>query len=98
MLMVYAILTDMNKAHDIVGYIYRADIFCTDHIVQQIAGEDSVDDVSGAVEEKLDYIATMFRIDREDELSFDSGDFPKVVFRHHFAPGIDRCSSCGEEL
>jgi hypothetical protein len=88
----------MNKLYDIVGYTYRADIFCTDHIVQQIDGEASVDDVSGAVEEKLDYIATMFGIDRENERSFDSEDFPKVVFRDQVDPGIDRCSSCGEEL
>lgn len=88
----------MAYPFDIVGYTYQADIYCPDHIVQQIDGEAPVDDIGGAVEEKLDYIAGAFGFDREDERTFDSGDFPKVVFRDQLDGAIDYCSTCGEEL
>lgn len=64
----------------IAAYTYKADLYCPDHIVEQIDGEAPVEDIAGAIEEKLDYIAGMFGIDREDESTFDSGDFPKVAF------------------
>lgn len=66
---------------DPFAYIYKADIYCPEHIVEQIDGEAPVEDIAGAVEEKLDYIAGMLGIDREDEALFDSGDFPKVAFK-----------------
>jgi hypothetical protein len=43
-----------------------------------------------------------------DERSFDSGDFPKVIFRDQLgylyqaggvgASNVERCAACGEEL
>lgn len=84
----------MAAPYDIVGYTHRADIFCPDCIVQQI---DNL--VGGRVEERLDYLASEFGINREDERTFDSGDFPKVVFRDQLdEESIEHCSTCGKEL
>lgn len=90
-----------------IGYVYQADIYCPDHIVGQIDGQADVD--THEVESKLDYLATMFGVDRYDESSYDSGDFPKIyVGTPHdgcsvdngYEPGQcgDRCATCGEPL
>jgi hypothetical protein len=81
---------------DVIGYVYQADTFCPDHIVEQIDGEAAVQDFAGSVESKLDYIATMFGIDRDEESSFDSGDFPKVILK--FTGEENICGACGEAL
>ena len=50
----------------------------------------------------LDDAATRLGVDRNDEYSFDSDDFPKVVtigdLDFHGNEGIDECYQCGEEL
>lgn len=71
---------------DIILYIFKSDFYCPDHIVEQIDGEAPVRVTAGAsrfdaVEEKLDYIAGMLGINREDEATFDSDDFPKCALR-----------------
>lgn len=55
-------------------------------------------------------MAERFGIDRADERSFDSGDFPKVIFGNQvhdgchadngYEPGqcADRCGGCGQHL
>lgn len=79
-----------------IAYIFKSDIYCPDHIVEQIDGEAPVEDIAGAVEEKLDYIAGMLGIDREDEATFDSGDFPKCAFRSELYN--DAHCACGHRL
>ena len=50
----------------------------------------------------LDDAATRLGVDRNDEYSFDSDDFPKLVtighLDFHSNEGIDECYQCGEEL
>jgi len=50
----------------------------------------------------LDDVATRLGVDRRDEYSFDSDDFPKLVtvgdLDFHGNEGIDECYQCGEEL
>jgi hypothetical protein len=98
----------LAKSYDIVGYTYNAENYCPDHIVEQIDGQAPVPEREA--EAKLDYLAGMFGIDRYDERSFDSGNFPKVIFRdqahdgcnlaNDYGPGQcgDRCGACGEPL
>lgn len=62
------------RAYDIIGYIYQADIHCPDCIAQMFGG--SILDDSEWV---LDREASSRGIDRYDDGSFDSDDFPKVV-------------------
>lgn len=86
---------------DIVGYTYQADIYGPECIVGLVARDLGVEhDTAGAgftVESALDALASAAAIDRQDERSFDSDDFPKVVFRDQLEPD-DRCGECGRRL
>lgn len=91
------------KAYSIVGYIYQADIYCPScilHVLPTGEGEafDGWKDVSGTMtaEENLDELAAAFGIDRYNEESFDSGEFPKVVFASD-SPD-DYCGRCDEYI
>lgn len=113
----------MAAPHDIVGYTFRADTYCSACVTLALpTGEDEPFDgwalVPGtheyeavtlgdrqATESNLSEIATAFGIDRDDETTFDSGDFPKVVFRdsasdyaHTHDGQPERCGMCGEPL
>lgn len=89
----------------IVGYTFNADIYCPRCIVEVLpTGEGQAfdgwalaDGVSVPTEVNLDEIAAAFGIDRYDERTFDSGDFPKVVFADAAEDG-DRCGQCGLDL
>jgi hypothetical protein len=63
---------------DIAGYTFNAENYCPADVVGRMDGQCSVP--AEDAEAKLDYLAVMLGIDREDERSFDSGDFPKVIF------------------
>lgn len=95
----------MSAAYDVVGYTYRADEYCPTCIVDaaqlyaSVGGLDPRD-----TEHRLDYCANSLDIDRQDESTFDSDDFPKVIFRdqtiHHDDGEVwaDRCGRCGRLL
>jgi hypothetical protein len=95
-------------ATDIAAYTYQAELVCP-RCVLSVA--DTYYHPSEPAEDVLDRAARLRGIDREDESSFDSGDFPKVVFASQVADMIepdpdmdgltDRggvCMSCGEDL
>lgn len=89
----------MARTDDIVGYTFKADLYCPDHVIGQLPVGPSEDfdgwalahGVSMSAEENLDEIAAAFGIDRGDEYSFDSDYFPKVVFRD----SLDLDDACG---
>ena len=94
----------MNKAWDIVGYTFNADIYCPEHIIAALPTGDgeAYDGWAVAqpwvnVEDNLSEIAYAFQIDRMDERSFDSGDFPKVVFDSS-TEGDEFCATCGRQI
>jgi hypothetical protein len=90
----------------IVAYTFNADTYCPDCIVKVLPyGEGEAFDgwkLSDGwehlmtTEENLDEIAAAFGIDRQDERSFDSGDFPKVVFYDDGEP--EYCGRCHEPI
>jgi hypothetical protein len=92
-------------AADIVGYTYSADIYCPDCIVAALPTGDGevfdgwklADGVRMSVEDNLNEIAGAFGINRDDESSFDSGDFPKVIFAS-MAEDAETCGACGGDL
>lgn len=94
---------EMTHATDIVAYTFQADTYCQGCIVDQLPtgdGEafDGWNPASGATmstEENLSEIAAAFGINRMDERSFDSGDFPKVVFSSQ-VEGPEHCGACNE--
>jgi hypothetical protein len=87
-----------QPADAVVGYSYRADQYCPECLNREItpAGHNQV--IGSSVEEMLDRLAEAAGIDRENEWSFDSGDFPKVILSYQVEgdPDTDRCGRCGE--
>lgn len=88
----------------IVGYVYRADTYCTNPECLPLAtgeGEDFdgwnlAPGIYMATEDNLDEIAAAFGIDRLDEYSFDSDYFPKVILAGMSED--DACATCGADL
>jgi len=78
---------------NIIGYTYRADIYCAGCIIQELTGLQ----VNGNVEDNLAVFAKRAGIDHQDEHSFDSYDFPKVIFRTQ-AEDNEQCGHCGVYL
>lgn len=69
-------------ATDIVGYTYRAENYMPANLIEVLIanGEASPAARDMNVEEVLNQIAGANAIDRMDEYSFDSSEFPKVIF------------------
>lgn len=65
------------NAPEIVAYIYKADIYSPSDILDALGVTESEWDV----ETTLDVLADQRGIVRYDEWTFDSDDFPKVVFQ-----------------
>lgn len=78
----------------ITGYTYRADNYCPDCLNRELTptGHNQVSALG--VEDMLDKLAEAAGIDRGDEYTFDSDDFPKVVLSVD-DDGIT-CGQCGE--
>lgn len=98
------------KAWTIIGYTFNADIYCDGVCIIRAIGEigpviydraERITDVtelfdgSATVEDALTVIGTARGIDRDDERSYDSGDFPKVIFAsEEFPDYCPRCAVC----
>lgn len=95
-------------ATTIVAYTYQAEILCPTCTVRAYAGDEfTLVPGSWSTEQYLDFCAESIQLDREDERSFDSDDFPKVVFadcvmswrdRADGPTQVENCYSCGEPL
>lgn len=72
----------------IVAYTYQAETLCPGCINRQFNADGRL---GYDAEPALDWHAKLRGIDRQDEASFDSCEFPKVVF----ADQIEACGDCG---
>ena len=89
------------RGDTIVGYTYQADIYCPSCIIHELPtsegekfeGWELAEGVRMSTEDNLTEIAQAFGIDRFDESSYDSDDFPKVVFVGMVEEG-DVCGRC----
>lgn len=103
----------MNASHDIVAYTYRADLYCGRCVTNLVLRDwltndwlvpvEILDAAPGeSYEDDLNWLApfhTEVNIDREREETFDSDDFPKVVFRDQLDPANDdACAGCEEHF
>lgn len=79
----------------VAAYTYKADIYCVDCIIEVmlLGGEASPAARDMPVEEALDQIAEANATDRYNESTFDSDDFPKVVFSDQLSG--EHCGGCG---
>ena len=83
----------------IVGYTYQAENLCTGctrTLAMRWGGFD--DGAATSTEALLDRLAGVVGVDRYDERSYDSDDFPKVIFDSQVEDSDERCGSCGESL
>lgn len=81
---------------NIIAYAYRAALYCPDCIVHALPRDVlSPAAYDMRAEDVLDQVAAYDGIDRYDEYSFDSDDFPKVAFS---CEDGDTCDTCGKDL
>jgi hypothetical protein len=105
----------MGQPFDVVGYTFRADVICPDCIVEAVAkaeadnplvfnpAEDTALRVPAGLTagQGLAILAYRLGVDRTAEHTFDSDNFPKVVFRDQVGEAegfLDTCGACGEAL
>jgi hypothetical protein len=83
----------------IAGYTYKAAQYCPNCIVDKVLNSMGLEGhgLSYDTEEALERLAISEGIERYDEHTFDSDDFPKVIFSDWIEPD-QHCSACGEEL
>lgn len=84
----------------ISAYTYQADLLCPSCVLDAMTTDGTKRPGYAAAalgrdpEQALDALAAVAMLDRYDEHSFDSDEFPKVVFADQVEPG-DRCGACG---
>jgi hypothetical protein len=84
----------------IAGYTYKADIYCADCVVAEVREDyPQLKNWGGmvGVHDELVALAEGLHIDYEDESSFDSGDFPKVIFSDQIE-NAEFCCQCRNEV
>lgn len=83
-----------------VGYTYRAAEYCPEHVVKAVLDHDGLEGhgLSYIPEEALDLLARLGGINRQDEYTFDSDDFPKVIFGYQVEDADSCCETCGKPL
>lgn len=65
---------------DVVAYTYQADTYCPGCILTMLAAKHGVTPDAVDVEGALEEFAELDGMDYNDPYSYDSDDFPKVVF------------------
>lgn len=91
------------RSDAIVAYTYRAETLCevctVDKLRKNLPHFGPFHWNASSTEEILDSVALPYRIDRQDERSFDSDVFPKVVFADQIENDEqNRCDGCGEKF
>lgn len=86
------------SATDIVAYVYKAEVLCPECIVPALAGGTTFPDAE-TTEEILNNLAAYCfpGVDRENEKSFDSDVFPKVIFESEIEEN-EKCGTCGKAI
>lgn len=84
------------KAFDIVGYTFDADNYHGRCLVEMLVHEGHLSPAAVDMDPEavFDQDAAASAIDRQDESSFDSGDFPKVIFSSQVEDD-EHCGRCG---
>ena len=84
------------SATDIIAYTYRAEILCPSCTIEAMIHQGDAAPAAADMrpEDVLDQVAGANAFDRYDETTFDSGDFPKVVFASSLEYD-EACECCG---
>jgi hypothetical protein len=86
-----------RRSHEVAAYAYRASLLCPPCLIEaMIATRDASPAARDMlVEDVLDQCAAADPIDRTDETTFDSYEFPKVVHVDQL-PAAVACDGCHE--
>jgi len=89
------------NSYDVVGYDFNADTYCIICIIDELHARypkvlDAVEGTWFDIEGFLRRCALTLDIDLHDERTYDSGDFPKVVFADQAED--EHCGRCHERL
>lgn len=91
-------LTDGRWSNEPAGYTFQADNYCPSCLIEVLIGAGIAS--PGARDmvsiEALEQIAAANCIDFDDEYSYDSDDFPKVITNG--AGAGEHCGRCSAEL
>jgi hypothetical protein len=91
------------KANTIVGYTFKAENLCAECVIDALPtgpGEDFdgwLCMVPMDTEDNLNEIAAAISLDRDNENTFDSDYFPKVIFSSSIEQP-EQCGRCGLSL
>lgn len=88
------------KSYDVVGYIYNSDIYCSRCILTVVVLTQPVH-MSVVLEEAevgLEKVAKILRVDRSNENTYDSDEFPKVIFADQVGSSDEVCAHCSQPL
>lgn len=90
----------MPQDYEVCGYSYKAAEYCPAHAVEAFLIHEGLEGhgLSYIPEEALDLMARFRGINREDEYSFDSDDFPKAIFGYQAEDAGSHCETCGLHL
>lgn len=90
------------KAWTVVGYTYAADEYCTscmeDLAADAVAQLDPERIIFPIGEDVIRLWARLRGIDYANESSYDSGDFPKVIFADMVESDDEYCGCCHRPL
>ena len=88
-----------RRCDEIAAYSYRAEILCPACTIEALiaAGDAAPAARDMAAETVLDQCAGALAVDRDDETTFDSDEFPKVVHLDQVAAD-ERCGVCRQNL
>lgn len=77
----------MSRSDDIVGYTYRAENYTPAGLIERMVRDGNLSPAARdmSAEDVLDQHAGACAIDRYEEHTFDSNEFPKVIFVYHMA-------------
>lgn len=88
----------MGKKSDyIAGYTYNTENFCNECILTAFSGVRENIGFAFSVEGVLDIVAGAMNINRHDENTFDSSEFPKVIFDCQIEDGDEKCAKCNRK-
>jgi len=90
----------MTQDYEVCGYQYRAAEYCPEHAVRAVLDRDGLQGhgLSYVPEQALDLLARFRGINRENEHTFDSDEFPKVVLGYQAEDNDSTCDTCGIAL
>ncbi len=88
-----------RRCDEIAAYSYRAEILCPACTIEALvaAGDAAPAARDMPAEAVLNQCAGALAVDRDDETTFDSDEFPKVVHLDQVADS-EQCGACHQKL